>query len=635
MSESKTTFDRKGGRQNLLAIVCIIFVGAVLYAHTLHVPWYMDDLHAIVENRTIHQLQEAMGDLLSNRGIANLTFALNYSFGGTNVIGYHLVNIAIHLVTSCVAFLLLKRVFHDRLLLALGGALIFVAHPLQTQAVTYIVQRMTSLAALFFFLALYLYVRAREISEDRPTRHWLLYGGALFCGALAVLIKQNTAVLPVALILFDRYFLSPERRFSWQRQLGYVAPFALVPACLTVVSLIVPMLTGGGIAGVGGMPDLVHLKHLSPLNYLVTEFSVIWLYLRLLVFPYGQALDYGYPIVATIWTLKNVIAFSGTAALLAAAAVLRKRLPYVSAGILWFFLALAVESTFIPLDPVFEHRLYIPMFGFALLVMAGFARLPQRVALAGIVLMITILAVLTWQRNDLWNDPTAFYQDNLRRAPNSERVHLDLANVYRKKGQMSEAQNLYERALQINPDYVLIHINLSMVYTAQKSYQKAVNILLEGLRRNPSHFKLYNNIGVLYNFLGEYKEAATYLQKGILLEPYNATVHFNLALAYQKLNRKDEAITHYRRSIELDSTDPMSHFNLGIVLFGKGEQRAALQAFLAAYQLNPEHAGTVYNTALTYLGLGDMQAARRFATTLQRINPGMAQQVLMRIEQRQ
>jgi tetratricopeptide (TPR) repeat protein len=382
---------------------------------------------------------------------------------------------------------------------------------------------------------------------------------------------------------------------------------------------------------VGGLPDLVHLRHSSPLNYFVTEFTVIWVYLRLLFLPLGQALDYDLPIVASIWSWKNLLAFLGGAALLAAGAFLRKRLPIISAGILWFFLGLAVESTFIPLDPVFEHRLYIPMFGFTLVMMAAFDRLPRRAAWMGGVVMIAALSVLTWKRNDLWNDPAAFHADNLRRAPRSERVHLDLANVYRKQGRLEEAQRLYEKALQINPDYELIHINLSMVYSAQKEPQKAVDILLEGLRRTPNHFKLYNNLGVLYNFLGNFEEAAAYLSKGTMLEPDNAMVHFNLALALDRLGRVDEAITHYRRSIALNRSDPESHFNLGLSLHRKGNLREALQEFLIVSRLNPEHAGSLYNAAQIYITLGEPASARTLAGRLQRLNPGMAQQIHRRL----
>lgn len=633
MTELHGAVDRSCRRRTLTAFAAIVLLGIVLYGHTLRVPWYMDDLHAIVENRTIQNLAMSWADLFSVRGVTNLTFALNYHFGGTNVVGYHIVNIAIHLTTSCLVYLLLTRVFREHFLLPLLGTFIFVAHPLQTQAVTYIVQRMTILAALFFFLALYLFVRCREVGPKNVFRHGAFYACALFCGALAVFTKQNTAILPVALLLFDRYFLQEEHRLGWRSMLLSIAPFAVAPAVLAFYSLVGPLLDGAAINDVGGMPDLMHLKNLSPLNYLVTEFSVIWLYLRLLFLPYGQALDYDLPIIATIWSWKNLAAFMGIAALLLIATYIRKRLPFVSAGIFWFFLGLVVESTFIPLDPVFEHRLYIPMFGFALVVLGGFSRLSCKKALIAGILTVTILSTLTWLRNDLWNDPLAFHLDNLSRAPRSERVHLDVANVYRKDGKFKEAEKYYLKALEINQGYALIHINLSIVYTEQKEYQKAVEILLEGIRKNPYHFKLYNNIGVLYNFLGRYAEAETYLKKGIALEPYNSMVFFNLAIACDRLDRLDEAIRYYRQSIELDSGDPMKYFNLGLVLHRKGTLREALQAFSNAIRLNPNHAGTLYNAGMVAIELGDLTSAQNVQMRLQSLEPGLANRLLQHLRE--
>ncbi len=630
----RTDSSKKKWRINSAALACIAVLGGLIYGHTLNVPWYLDDIRAIVENQSIRQFPSALDNLFaSSRGMADLTLALNYSIGGTNVVSYHLVNIVIHLITSCLVFLLLKRVFPSRLPLALCGALIFVAHPLQTQAVTYIVQRMTSLAAMFFFLAVYLYILARESSRNQSTRHWLLYGGALLSGALAVFVKPNTAVLPVAILLFDRYFLSHERRLSWQQMLGYMAPFALAPLWVAAQILFVPALTEGGLANVSGVPALIHLRNLSPINYLVTEFSVIWHYLRLLFIPYGQALDYDYPIVATLWNLKSLIALLGIAALLTAATFLRKRLPLVSAGIFWFFLCLSVESTVIPLDPVFEHRLYIPIFGFILVVMAGFARLPRQTALISGALLIGLLALLTWQRNQLWNDPIAFYQDNLKRAPRSERVHVELANAYRKQGRLAEAIPLYQRALEINPDYVLIHINLSKAYADQGDFSKAVAILQDGLRSNGSHFKLYNNLGVIYNRLGKFSNAATYLQKGLQFEPDNASLHFNLGLAIDRLGHYDEAIVHFRRAIALEGSNPDYHFNLGLSLYRNGNPAEALGSFMAAAQLDPAHVKALFNAAVLSLELGDPVTTRSLAAKLKALDPEIAQKLELRITQ--
>ncbi|ADU67191.1 Tetratricopeptide TPR_1 repeat-containing protein [Desulfurispirillum indicum S5] len=617
-------------RWDLMALGVLCTVGAMLYGHTLQVPWYLDDLVNIVENPAIRSLPEALTNVFHGaRGFAELTFALNYAFGSTQVTGYHLVNITIHLLTACLVFGILKRVFRQLPLFVFGGALIFLAHPLQTQAVTYIVQRMSCLAGLFFFLAVYLFLLFRESKEGARNR-WVLYVMALLSGALAVLTKQNTAVLPLALILLDRFFIQERHPVSWRRLLFLVAPFALVPLWLGVKMLLVPLVAGEGIDGVGGMPDLSHLQNNSPLTYLVTQFSVIFLYIRLLFLPYGQALEYDVAIVQSIFTLHNGLGLLGILALLVAAVLLRRREPLICVGILWFFLGLVVESSIIPLDPVFEHRLYISMFGFVLVVMAAIQRIPRSYAVAVLLTLVTVLSVLTWQRNSLWNDPVAFYEDNLQRAPSNERIYVDLGNLYMAEGRVGEARLLYERALEINPRYVPIHINLSRAYAAELQYKMGIDILLEGIRLNPWHYRLYNNIGTLYNAQGNFHEANSFLRKGVALEPNDPTMLFNLALSHDRLGQLDEAVRHYRRSVSL-APDPMVYFNLGLVLHRKGELREALQAFMSASRLNPAHAGSLYNGALIYLELGDVQGAYTLQQRLQRLDPALAQSLLGRL----
>ena len=495
---------------------------------------------------------------------------------------------------------------------------------------------MTSLAALFFFLAVYLYTRARE-TEGSPvgrgvTCCWSCYGGAVLCGALAVMTKQNTAVLPVALLLFDRYFLSPEQPRPWRQQLLWLVPFCVAPALIGIKELVIDPQTIHGVAGnVGGVTDLVHLRNNTPLNYLVTQFTVIWLYLRLLVIPYGQALDYDVPIVVELWHWPSLLGLLGIVLLLATAVWLRKKQPTISAGIFWFFLALSVESTLIPLDPVFEHRLYLPMFGFALVVMSGIGSLPRRGAVAAVALVTAALAVLTWQRNALWGDPVVFYEDNLRRAPRSERVHLGLANLYLERGQTAEARGLYEQALAINPGYASIHANLAKIYAMQGDYRRAEAILREGLSHDPAQFQLYNNLAVLYNTTGNYQAALDVLRMAVRMKPEEPLVYLNLGMAYHGMGLLDQAMQHYRRSIELGPADPKGYFFLGNALLDKGDAGGARQQYTAAYRLDPKHAGIVYRLALVSLELGDMTAARNYAEQLQRLDPKLASQLAARM----
>lgn len=175
----------------LLPVLAILGVVALLYGHTLHAPWYLDDQSAINDNPLVVNLGLAWRQLMALRGVAILSFALNHALSGWSLAGFHLVNILIHAACGGLVLLLLRRVFPEAPYFPLLGALLFVAHPLQTEAVTYIVQRMTSLSALFFLLSLYLFVRSRE----------LLASGS----------KENSVVLPLALLLFVVAFLPGER----------------------------------------------------------------------------------------------------------------------------------------------------------------------------------------------------------------------------------------------------------------------------------------------------------------------------------------------------------------------------------------------------------------------------------------
>lgn len=220
---------------DMAAPALILLAAALLYGHTLHVPWYLDDIDAIPENFLIRDPWAALGGAFTRRGMLNLSFALNYQLFGLSLPAFHVVNIAIHATAACVAWLILRRLFVGRPAVALLGGLLFVAHPLQTQAVTYVVQRATSLAGLFFLLAFLCYLHARQTLEAgrgwRSPRHLVPYLGAALCGVLAVFTKENAAMLPLVLFAYDRLYPLPQKR-SWKRALAYHLPFCLAPLWL-------------------------------------------------------------------------------------------------------------------------------------------------------------------------------------------------------------------------------------------------------------------------------------------------------------------------------------------------------------------------------------------------------------------
>lgn len=516
-------------------LLIIIAVGAALYGHTLQAPWYFDDISAILGNGSIRSLATAFRGIFARRGLTELTFAVNFLSGGTtSTLGFHLVNIAIHLATAILVLLLLRRVFPDRPWYPLLGSLLFVCHPIQTQAVTYVAQRMTSLSALCVLLSLYLFVRGREElaqgSDWRSPRYLGCYLGSLGAGLLAVMAKENAVILPLLLLLFARCFL-PAAQAGWRPLLAAIAPFAIAPLIYVLIYFFLPILHEGVAIEVLGAPSrLVSLQGNSPLHYLFTEFSVLWIYIRLLFFPYGQALDHGYPVVRELLTVQNLVAFAGLLGLGLLAFRLRRTQPALSAGIAWFFLALAVESSIIPLDPLYEHRLYLPMFGFVLVLLALVDLIPRRkfrdALLSGLLL---VLALLTWQRNDLWNDPIAFYRDNLRIAPDNERVYRDLAIALLADNRLDEAEPLLRHAVQINPRLVKgPYASLADAYFTAGRDSDARRVLEEGIRHYPDDGVLLNNLAVLCSRSGEEARAFELVSRGLAIKPTYGRLYISL-----------------------------------------------------------------------------------------------------------
>lgn len=540
---------------------------AALYAHTLHVPFYLDDHYAIAEHPLVKNLGAAFGKVFACRGLSLLTFALNYHFNGLNVVGYHLVNIVIHVGSGWMSLLLLRRIFPQRPWLQLFGALLFVAHPLQTQGVTYLAQRMASLSALLLLSAVYLFTRAREFlaagGQIRDREHLCWYAAALLTGGLAILAKENAVVLPVALVLFTRSFHASEES-RWRPLLTYSAPFAVFPLLAVMAYFVWPLMTSQSLNTLHDSALMSSMEGNTPLHYLATQCSVLWIYIRMFFLPYGQALDHGYPVARELLSLRSVAGGLGLVGVGVFGWWLRRRQPTIAFGIGWFFLTLAIESSVIPLDPLFEHRLYLPMFGLSACATALLAMIPRqawRIG-AGIAVILT-LSILTWRRNALWNDPIAFTEDNLRVTPHNERVCFNLGEKYLEAGRLQEGEMLIRKSLEMNPRPYFGYQALKGLYLAQGRIDEAIAMLQYGIQRVDAEKRgfLYNEMALLFGKKGEFQTAITVLLQAIAADPNLEAPYYNMAqmallagnrdLALQSLNRALQINPHYKDARDL------------------------------------------------------------------------------------
>lgn len=564
-------------------LLLLLALGILAYANTFHAPFELDDLESIVENPLLRDL----GNFLPGgpgyafhprRWVGYLSFALNYRLGGLDVTGYHVLNLAVHLGAAALVYALVRLTFRTPRLAesrlashagtaALLAALFFLLHPVQTQAVTYIAQRLTSLATLLYLLALVLYAAARVETKGgrRPWSTPALLGASVAAALLAMHTKEIAFTLPLAAALYEVSFFreTARKRALW-----------LLPLLATLPVLPLRVFAGAG-ASVGeavtrfAEPGAGEAT-LPRLAYLVTQFRVLVTYLRLLILPVGQNLDYDYPVYTTFASPPVVSSFVLLAALFALSLFLHRRSGptagapswardpawrLVSFGLLWFFLTLSVESSVLPIsDVIFEHRLYLPSVGpaavfAAVVLLAG--RLPAgpprgRVAVASLVL--AALGTATYQRNHVWGDNVRLWADTVRKSPGKGRPWYNLGTYLTDGGRPAEAIPALQRAVGIAP-------------------------------RNAD---AWHNLGRAYFMTGRLDDAVRAMTEAVRLKPDMDNAAVNLSAALIDSGRPGEAVPLLERVRERAPDWPEARLNLGLAYLGAGNVAAALQelAFL-------------------------------------------------------
>jgi tetratricopeptide (TPR) repeat protein len=633
-------------RRHLGIALLLAAAGGALYANTLQVPWYFDDWDNIVNNETVADLGLAWERAFTSaRGLSFLSFALNYRLHGLAPTGFHLVNILIHVGCALLVYALLRRLYPDSLLWPAAGALLFVAHPLQTQAVTYTVQRMTSLGCLFLLAAILAYLQARRRRRDGASfgepRHLAWYLAATGCGVLAVFAKENAVVLPLLLVLIEAFVPGGEPP-RWRR-LPYLLPFLALPLLMAGVMAgtkgsALEVMQRGGIeyfelpAGASHSVATLEPENLR-LRYLATELVVFWVYVKLLLWPAGQALDYSYPLVERVANLKSQLALAGLAAAFALAWRGRRRRPLVLFGLLWIAIALSTESTFFPLDPLFEHRLYVPMVGVAVLaVEILFKPLPGRWRIPALALVVAVLGALTVSRNALWNRPLDFWADNVARVPHSYRPLVNLGLEQFNAKNYDEARRLTVEAIRIGPADATLHkilaeiqVKQGLLEEARRSYQTAI-----ALSNEPG--ELYAKLGVLYFQQKRYAEGIPWLERGVAVAPEDENLAMNLGYAYYEMGDGARAESLYRRALAINPRYLKARFGLGYILFREGRLAEALEELEQARQLAPRDVNTLYYYALAASALGRTREAEGAAGELGRLDPAKFEQLRTQLE---
>ena len=581
----------RGHAPGWLAPALVAAAAGVAYCNSFGGPFIFDDLDSIAGNPRIRRLWP-LSEVLAGtqRPVAMLSFAVNHAFGGLSVAGYHAVNLAIHVAAALALFAILRRTLATPPLaarygpaataLALAAAALWAAHPLTTQAVTYVVQRAESLAALFYLLTLHAVIRG-ALSARRAARWYAL---AVAACALGAATKPLVVSAPVVTLLYDRFFLAGSFRAALQRRGALYDGLA--------ASWVVAI----GLAAAA--PDTAagfHLARVTPAVYAATQPGVVLHYLRLAFWPHPLVLDYRWPpatdVAAIVVPALALAAIAGAVVWLAA-----RRAPAGFAG-LWFLLVLAPSSSFFPIhDLAFEHRAYLPLAGpVALAVVAASEGIALRRGARATASLLAALAVaaacaLTIRRNHDYRSEIAIWSDVVAKRPGNVRGHSNLGRALLRVHDPAGALPHLENAVRIDPGYPEARNNRGAALAELGRLDEAIAEFRAALAPAPDFPDALSNLGRALLREKRFAEAAVPYRALTRVQPSNPVAWDALGNALAGSGEFDGAVAAYGEALRLAPDSAPIHNNLGIALIRQGRREDAVRHFREAVKLRPDFA---------------------------------------------
>ncbi len=623
-----------------ICLTLIAIVSFLCYSNTFNASFHLDDTLSITENEAIQAIDKkgAKFNFSYRRYLTFLSFSLNYYFNGLDVFGYHLVNLVVHTMTSMSLFWFIRLLLSSPegiknirnkavdgpppdvcfWMVPLFAALLFAAHPIQTQTVTYISQRAASLATLFYILSMIFYVKA-AIKHHEGGKFKAFFLLLSFVMAISAMFTKEIAfTLPLAILLIEFFFFSS----SWS---GIKARASSSPSLLMAVAAIPMVMMAIHKVDIGDIGRLTfETESISRWQYLLTQFNVIRTYIRLLFLPVYQNLDYDYPVSLVFFELSTVLSFLFLSAIIISGVFLFKKERLISFGLFFFFLALSLESSIIPIkDVIFEHRLYLPMIGFAAAFSMGLLSLLRLFSINGkcgfvfkwyLYLSCTVIIVAgiaAYTRNRVWKDDLSLWGDAASKSPEKLRPQYNMGNTYLALGRFDEAVSHYNKALRIKPDFPRTHNNLGNAKKRQGKIDEAVNHYSQALRFKPDDAEAHYNMGIVLEEQGKSDEAVFHYSEALRITPDFPSAHNNFGNVLLGQGKLAEAVTHYKEALKLSPDYAEAHYNLGNAFIKQNKFVHATAHYAEAIRIKPDYSEAYNNLGGVLAKMGRWEEAIR------------------------
>ncbi len=606
------------------APLLLVLAAAAVYANSLRIPFVLDDEISIEENESIRHLwppwpvlHPQAGHTIS-RPFLSLTLALNYAFGGLDVRGYHLFNLAVHTLAALALFGAARRALlkirgapfsqRESSLLAFGIALIWVLHPLQVVSVSYIVQRAESMMGLFYLLILYCLLR--EAESPKQLRWRILAWTSMLLGAGS---KEVIVTAPVVALLYDRIFLASSMAEILRKRKWFHA--GLAAGWLPLVWLI---WSGGGRGGAVGFGCGVEVSH-----YVLTQMKAVVMYLRLSFWPSPLVFDYGKALV------EHPSEVRGEALILTlmAAGTLYAlwRRPAAGFCAASFFIILSPSSSFVPLttQTMGEHRMYLPLACLAALLAPGFyltwrhfvrPLAPDKTwvklfPLAVLALSAALLGESTRRRNARYQTELAIWDDTAVKRPKNVRTFINRGRAHEEREEWEKALENYTRAAHLRPDYAKARYNRANALHRLGRFEEALREANRAIALRKDYAKALYLRGLLHSRRHAPHKALEDYTAAVAARPDYVKAWNNRGNILKQLDRPAEALDCYNKALALDPGYLRALYNRAALRRHSGDYQGAEEDYTSCLTINPQFEEALYNRATLFLTQGRLPEA--------------------------
>jgi Flp pilus assembly protein TadD len=598
-----------------------------------------------------------------------LSHMLDVQLFGLHPGAHHIVNVLFHAANAVLLFLLFTRMTGEQWRSAFVAAL-FALHPLHVESVAWVAERKDVMSVFFGLLTIRAYVRYAE--RPAPSR----YAGVILFFVLSLLSKPMFVTMPFLLLLLDYWPLCRvDGRFKLpgepactqpavtiKRLLLEKAPLLVLSAASSVVTMLAQK-RGNAIADDPSLSLGIRLAN-AAVGYVRYLGKTFW----------PQSLSVFYPHPGPSLPAWQAIVSSLVLLVITVLVLLRlRRSPWLAVGWFWFVGTLIPVIGLIQVgaQSIADRYTYFPLIGIFVMVAWGVpellkgSRIDLRALRAISVLVIVVLAGLTWRQVGFWkNDETLFrhalsvtndncialaslseallrkddlenaydyLQKTLKICPEDGQSWYNLGVLQKNRGDLLEAEYALREALRLKPGYTMAWSNLGAVYEASGRIPEAIDALLEAVRLEPDDASTRFNLGSLYGKAGRFSEAVEAYQEALRLKPDYAAAWNNLGIAYRGLGRISEAAIAFRKAAQIQKNNPIAWYNLGIFYAKEGDWAQATDALREAARLGPDHAASWYQLGLAYASLGNRTQALQVIQILRPLDAGMAEDLLKRI----